>query len=153
GAPTEPPELPLEDLASTLAPRAATEDLWAKDERLPLAPGSPPAPTPGAANRAALTQTGALMGTPAYMAPELAHGARRATPASDMFAFGLMSYEMLAGRPAFSSPAVLLVVACGSLPGVDAAVVELVLRCLDELPERRPSAEEMAAGFANAGAG
>ena len=42
------------------------------------------------------TAPGAVVGTPAYMAPELWEG-HEATPASDMWAFGLVAYEMLTG--------------------------------------------------------
>lgn len=45
----------------------------------------------------------ALMGTPGYMAPELAQG-RPATAQADVFAAGLVLYEMLAGRPAVQEP-------------------------------------------------
>src|SRR5688572_19874350 len=47
-----------------------------------------------------LTATGMVVGTPIYMAPELARGAD-ATPASDRYALAVMIYEMLAGLPPF----------------------------------------------------
>ncbi len=47
-----------------------------------------------------LTVAGALMGTPEYMAPEQAHSADRADARSDVFAVGVLLYEMLSGaRP------------------------------------------------------
>jgi serine/threonine-protein kinase len=47
-----------------------------------------------------LTATGMVVGTPIYMAPELARGAD-ASPASDRYALAVMVYEMLAGLPPF----------------------------------------------------
>jgi eukaryotic-like serine/threonine-protein kinase len=47
-----------------------------------------------------LTRTGQVIGTPQYLAPEVAQG-HHATPASDVYALGLVGYECLTGHPAF----------------------------------------------------
>jgi len=53
-----------------------------------------------------LTATGVVIGTPTYMAPELAQG-RPASPASDLYALAVLAYEMLTGAPPFSGESAL----------------------------------------------
>ena len=100
----------------------------------------------------AVTQTGMLVGTPRYMAPELVTG-DEVDARSDLFATGAILFEMLAGRPAFSGKTVAEVVhatvyeqppALGGSPAI-AAVDRAIRRALAKRPaERVPSADALA---------
>ncbi|HRI51158.1 MAG TPA: AAA family ATPase [Pseudomonadota bacterium] len=118
----------------------------------------------GIARRSAnpVTQTGLVIGTPEYMAPEQVRGQRDLTPAADIFSLGGVFYKCLTGKPAFGAEqlAALLVrilfeepVALRErLPGVPEAVVELLRRMLHKDPAHRfADAGELAVALASLG--
>jgi len=103
---------------------------------------------------ATLTQIGTSIGTPAYMAPEQAAGDPNIDHRADLYAFGCMLYELLAGRPPFTdrTPPRVLAAHMGERPRQIAelrpdapfALTELVMRCLEKEPDARPqSAADM----------
>ncbi|WP_051717703.1 serine/threonine-protein kinase [Streptomyces megasporus] len=106
-----------------------------------------------------LTRTGALVGTPVYMAPEQAVGGTPVGPRADLYALGVLLYELLTGRVPFEAPE-----AAGLLykklhhkpvpvremrPEVPESLDALVWRLLDQDPNARPAdAHEVYAALA-----
>ena len=103
---------------------------------------------------ATLTQLGTAVGTPAYMAPEQAAGDPSTDHRADIYAFGCMAYELLAGHPPFHglAPHKLMAAHMGETPrpveelrpDCPPALARLVARCLAKDPAKRPeNAEEL----------
>src|SRR6185503_14399065 len=102
----------------------------------------------GTAPGGSLTQIGFSLGTPMYMAPEQAAADPNTDHRADIYSFGIMAYELFAGKPPFAgrSPAALLAAQMTETPPPlsvarpDAPVplVELVRRCLEKDPTKRP---------------
>jgi eukaryotic-like serine/threonine-protein kinase len=98
---------------------------------------------------AAVTQAGIVLGTPAYISPEIASGSSDVGPASDVYSLGCLLFELLAGSPPFtgeSNQAVLTKRLTATAPRVrslrpetPAAIDEAIARVLDRDPSRRPT--------------
>ena len=92
---------------------------------------------------AQLTRAGVVFGTPAYMSPEQGRGIPLG-PTSDIYAVGVVAYEMLMGRPPFEAaiPTEVVMMHLRNAPpplrDVPHHVSQLVMRCLEKDPKRRP---------------
>jgi tRNA A-37 threonylcarbamoyl transferase component Bud32 len=121
------------------------------DNVLFAADGTPKVTDFGLARRvegdSGLTRTGAIMGTPSYMAPEQAAGKKEIGPAADVWALGAILYECLTGRPPFRAATALdTVVQVVSdepvpprklVPGLPRDVETVCLKCLQKEPGKR----------------
>ncbi len=96
----------------------------------------------------ALTQVGAMIGTPRYMSPEQCDGAEL-TPAADVYSLGVILYEMLTGTVPFSgsTPLAIAMKHTSELPrrprefvaSIPAALEDVVLHALEKGPQDRPA--------------
>jgi serine/threonine protein kinase len=102
-----------------------------------------------------LTRPGVIVGSPQYMSPEQAAGERKLDGRSDIYALGLVGYEMLAGEPAFGGTNLVAVLTKQlteppppldvRVPDVSPTVVAAIMRALEKnADERWQTASEMA---------
>lgn len=119
-------------------------------------PDAPPPRTPG--GTAALTGVGISLGTPAYMAPEQVAADPNVDHRADIYALGILAYEMLVGTPPFhgSTPQQLLAAQLSQPPppirsrraDVPPPLAVVIMRCLEKEPAQRPkSATELLRTF------
>jgi tRNA A-37 threonylcarbamoyl transferase component Bud32 len=101
-----------------------------------------------------MTTSGMAIGTPAYMAPEQLAGDPAADHRIDIYAVGLLAYEILTGEAPFNEPSPQATLAAQMTrepvlvskkrPDVPPALAALVMKCLAKMPERRPqTAQEL----------
>jgi serine/threonine protein kinase len=94
-----------------------------------------------------ITATGIVVGSPAYMAPEQAASDPQMDHRADIYAFGVLAYEVLTGVPPFTAPTAVQLVSAHMTrppdplsrhrPGIPDALEDIVIRCLAKRPSDR----------------
>ncbi len=125
----------------TLPARAVGEDTPTVAERAPQVPADP-----------LITATGDLLGTPHYMAPEVVPGGMKAAqPPADIFAFGVIAFELLSGHRPYETMPTFLGVTISPAPAAFATLApalpegtaRMLDACLSKEPGARPTAAEL----------
>ncbi|MBD0746018.1 hypothetical protein BG418_30755 [Streptomyces sp. CBMA152] len=106
-----------------------------------------------AADQSKLTQTGMVIGTPGFMAPERASGAKQLTGASDIFSLGCLLGHAATGLAPFGEGSGLDLLYrivheepdLDAVRDVDAELADVLLTCLAKDPSARPSATDLLA--------
>ena len=98
------------------------------------------------------TSAGIAIGTPTYMAPEQAVADPTVDHRADLYAWGILAYELITGAPPFTARSAQALIAAhiGETPrpivtaraGVSPVLAALVMRCLAKAPDERPQTAE-----------
>ena len=132
----KPDNILLAHSAAMVSDFGVAKALSAARDRGAIHPGQP------------ITGVGISLGTPQYMAPEQAAADPNADHRIDIYAMGIVAYEMLIGSPPFHgrTPQALLAAQLTELPpplaarryDVPVALSDLIMQCLEKNPEHRP---------------
>lgn len=105
-----------------------------------------------------LTRTGAFLGTPCYMAPEVVMDPRRASDRSDVYALGIILFQLLSGEPAFlgNSLGEVLVkhiseappLLSKRIPSTPTRLCALIAAMLEKDPQHRPAMKQVSVALA-----
>ena len=104
-------------------------------------------------NTPSLTTPHAVVGTPHYMAPEAFHGAPT-SPAADVYALGVLLYELVVGCPPYVSDSVAHLMrrhvedVPQRRPGIPDSLWDVISACMEKKPRLRPTAVELVAELA-----
>jgi len=113
---------------------------------------------------AVITQSGARIGTPTYMAPEQAVADPATDHRADIYSFGCLAYELFAYRPPFEHATTHEIIAAhvgvrpvpirSIAPGTPRSIADLIMRCLEKRPVDRPQkAQDLLTGLEAASTG